>query len=55
MNKRKTMKLAGILWLFSAGMFMLAGAIGGQVMFYGVGASFIGIGVAFIAKSKKEK
>jgi hypothetical protein len=53
MEIKQRKKAGGILFLCAGGVFFATAAAIHQPSFYGVGAAFVGIGVAFIAQSKK--
>jgi hypothetical protein len=52
-TKANRFKAAGILFLASAVVWFLAGVIGRQPVFSGVGAVFISVGISYISQSKK--
>lgn len=49
----KGIKTSGLLFILAGGMFFVAAAIGRQVVFCGVGAMFIALGVIYTAKAKR--
>ena len=48
-------KTGGFLFLAAGGVFLGTAAAIHQPSFYGVGAAFIGLGVAFAAQSRKNR
>jgi uncharacterized membrane protein YccC len=46
-------RIAGILFLFSAASFFVAAALTDQPPFFGVGVAMAGVGIAFLAQSRK--
>lgn len=54
MNARQGKRLGGILFLGAAASFFVAAALADQPPFFGVGVAMFGVGIAFIAQSRKE-
>lgn len=55
MNHSERKRRGGILFLAAGGVFFATATAMHQVSFYGVGAAFMAIGVAFIAQAKKRR
>lgn len=53
MDRKGRKKIAGGLFLGAGGMFFATAAATHLVPFYGVGAAFVGIAVAFLAQAKQ--
>ena len=55
MDRNQRKRAGGILFLAAGGVFFATAAATHLVPFYGVGAAFIGIAVAFLAQSSKRE
>ena len=52
MTERRQTRLSSVLFLLAGEMFFVAAMVGGQRAFYGVGAGFIGVAVAFRSRGR---